>query len=532
MMDSQDVHSRLELALQASNEGIWDWVDGQKNIYYSPRVLAFLGRGNTDVPSFVSEPEKLFKGEDLTLLKAGLDAIFDQKKAETLSVDCRCPQPDGKVRWLRIRGIAKRNKEGNVVRLVGSMIDISVRKGMEERLEEGRFLLENLIEKIPLNVYYKDKQSCFVYANTSTARKLGEQHVGDILGKNDHDFFDSEHADLARQTEVEIMESQKPQLNVLRRETWEGKKESWAETSKFPWLDKKGRVQGVFGVSMDVTPLMDMQRQLAEVADELSVRNRAFEEELLLAREIQQALMPTMPPSLDLVCGKFHLHSHYQSASEIAGDFLEIVPVSEKKYGVLLCDVMGHGVRSALVVSILRGMMERSKQRAQDPAGFLELLNSGLQSIFERANVTLFASALYLFVDGENKTLTLALAGHPAPLLASMRLVSQMDIPKGPALGLVKDVRYTNASLPLEVVDALFAFTDGIYEVESPSGEPMGIERLLDGLSEDVCDEQLIEKIMQKASKHAQKAHFDDDVCVFCLQREQSKEAFGQRFPK
>ena len=125
-------------------------------------------------------------------------------------------------------------------RIVGSIIDISQRKNAETALKEERHRLRELIENIPINVYYKDTESRFVLANSSTAEKLGAESELDLLGKTDYDFFDKRHADMGRADELEIMETRVPMLKALQKETYDDGKTTWAETSKLPWLDRKG----------------------------------------------------------------------------------------------------------------------------------------------------------------------------------------------------------------------------------------------------------------------------------------------------
>src|SRR5690606_20203670 len=132
----------------------------------------------------------------------------------------------------------------------------------------------------------------------------------------------------------------------------------WVITSKFPWYDRSGNLKGTFGVSSDVTDLVKAQQQAERLAGELRIRNEAYEEELHLAREIQTALAGGGFPA---ICGPhggaLTFGARYIPISGLAGDFFEVVPVSENAAGFLICDVMGHGVRSALVVAMLRGLL-------------------------------------------------------------------------------------------------------------------------------------------------------------------------------
>ena len=515
---------RLELALQASNEGVWDWYLDEKDIYYSDRVLRFLGYSADDAPNIIQHARKYFHQDELQDLRAAYKAVIAKNGEDTLATDCRYNHPDGLWHWLRIRGVVVRDDAGKALRIVGSIIDISKRKSAEIALEEERYRLRELIENIPVNVYYKDRDSKFVLANSSTAEKLGAKSVDDLLGKSDHDFFDKSHADIARANEIELMETRKPQIKAIQCETWKGKENTWAETSKLPWLDRKGQLRGIFGITSDITDLVKTQSRLAELAEELKKRNVAFEEELQLAREIQQALLPQ---SLDGLVLRGHdrevtFGCRYSPASEMAGDFFEVMPISQHCIGIFVCDVMGHGVRASLVVSMLRGLMEKERDSATSPEWFLYGVNEGLVSIFERAGVTLFATAIYCVINLKQGTLTYSCAGHPPPITIRLGKGKQLQ-PKqektNPALGLISKSPYTSEVVSLDDIDRLLIFTDGLHEVEDAAGDQMGIDQIIttmeNGFEESL--ENSLDTLLDQARRHSVDGEFEDDVCLFAM---------------
>lgn len=515
---------RLELALLASNEGVWDWYVGEEDIYYSDRVLDFLGYTKGEAPNILVHAKKYFHPEDFPSMRRAFKAAIAGSGGGTLAADCRYLHPDGGWRWLRIRGVTVRDGSGKVVRMVGSIIDISRRKKVEIELEEERYRLRQLIETIPLKVYYKDPRSRFVMVNSSLAEWLGCNSVDDVIGKTDHDFFGSVHADQALADELKIMETLQPELDVIECETWDGKDNTWVKTSKLPWLDKNGNLLGTFGVSNDITDLVSTQTRLAELAEELRKRNVAFEEELQLAREIQQALLPRDIDGLVLRARgyKATFGCRYTPASEMAGDFFEVIPISRHCVGVFVCDVMGHGVRASLVVSMLRGLMEKERDYANSPERFLCGVNDGLVSIFERAGVTLFATAAYCVIDLREGTLRYACAGHPAPIMVHRGRGRQLGDAAGknnPALGLIPKAAFAAETLSLGTMDRLLIFTDGLHEVEDAGGEQLGINNVTTLWEQHSGDglETSLNALLKKAKDHAQAGQFDDDVCLFAI---------------
>ena len=510
---------RLALALKASNEGIWDWWVDRTEIYYSRRILEFLECGPGAAPNVFLAPHDEVHPEDRGRFGQALRNVLDPAGPELLAVDCRLRTGGGAWRWLRIRGTVVRCREGRAERIAGSMIDISLRKEAEAQFEEERHRLRMLIDHVPLQVYFKDRDSRFVLANRQMAEWMDLKDPQELTGRHDRDFFAREHWEQAEADERRIMDTLEPVNAKLEREAWRGGDDTWVLTSKFPWVDRNGGVRGTFGVSSDVTDLVKAQREATALAAELQARNEAYEEELQLAREIQQTLAGSAFPEVANGRRALRFGSRYLPISGMAGDFFEIIQISPDTAGVLICDVMGHGVRSALVVAMLRGLLEKQRRSAADPSAFLRGLNSGLNSILDRAGATMFATAFYAVADLGGGTLRYACAGHPGALAtgpAGVRQLAATRKEKGPGLGLVPKADYPAGEVPLAEVERLLLFTDGILEAESESGEPFLERRLIETAEECRGEglEGMLDIVLDRVLGHTGGHGFDDDVCV------------------
>ena len=133
---------RLELALRASNEGIWDWWTDQPTIFYSRRILEFLECGKDRAPNLFRPPFDHIWVEEREAFERGVSLALRDGGPETLAVDARVRTGGGTWRWLRIRGTVVRNRDGQPIRIAGSMIDISRRKAVEAQVEDERYLLK------------------------------------------------------------------------------------------------------------------------------------------------------------------------------------------------------------------------------------------------------------------------------------------------------------------------------------------------------------------------------------------------------
>lgn len=523
---------RMLLALRASNEGIWDWSPTQREIYYSRRVLEFLECSTASAPNLFLAPHEAIHPEERGRFESVVRQALDSGGPEKLSIDCRVMTGGGNWRWLRIRGAVVRDREGNAARIAGSMIDISLRKAAEAQVEEERNLLRQLIDHVPLQIYFKDLESRFVLANQRMASWFKLEDPSQLTGKHDRDFFDEAHAEPAARDERRILETGEPITDLLECETWgrgDGR-ETWVQTSKFPWRDMHGRVKGTFGVSSDVTDLVVAQKEASALAAELAERNQVYEEELQLAREIQQALASGHFPSVHHEDTALRFGARYVPISGLAGDFFEVVPISNHSAGLLICDVMGHGVRSALIVAMLRGLLEKQRAQAADPAAFLHGLNDGLHSILRRAHATMFATAFYAVVDLEAGTLSYACAGHPGAVISGSGGVRQIAVQKserGPGLGLIPRVNFPVNRLSLKEVDRMVMFTDGILEAQNEQGEGFFEQRLMEAVAAAPGEglDALLDGILQRVLEFSESQHFDDDVCLLGVewQRQESK---------
>lgn len=511
---------RLELALRASNEGIWDWRTDEKKIYYSRRILEFLECTGSSAPNLFLPPHLPVHHLDRPAFIRATGQALEANGPETLAVDARVQTGGNTWRWLRIRGTVVRDRKGEAVRIAGSMIDISLRKAAESQIEEERYLLMNLIDHVPLQIYFKDLESKVVMTNRGMAEWHGFDSPKDLIGKHDRDLFSNTHWKKAAADEQRIIETGISMTGQLERETWREGAETFVMTSKFPWMDREGEIKGTFGVSSDVTSLVLAQRQATELAGELQQKNASYEEEVMLAREIQQALSTTgFPPAASDNGNGLVFATRYLPISGLAGDFFEVIPLGSHKFGIFICDVMGHGVRAALVVAMLRGLLATQSTKGRQSQHFLEAINRGLASILKRTNVTMFATAFHGVIDLESLTLTYSCAGHPGPLVIGTDTCRQLctdRCEKGPALGLLPDSTYPASTLDLSKVRRLLLFTDGVLEAENKDGEQFLENRLLElaGNNSTMPVHRWLDNIIETVLDFSDGHHFDDDVCL------------------
>lgn len=254
-------------------------------------------------------------------------------------------------------------------------------------------------------------------------------------------------------------------------------------------------------------------------------KNAEMEADLEMARELQSSLLPrhypVFPSHASPEQSALRFCHRYVPTSELGGDFFDIIPLSNHQAGVFICDVMGHGVRAALVTAIIRGLEEELHAAASDPGAFLTEMNRSLCSILHHTITPLFASAFYLVVDLATPSLRWSNAGHPLPQHFHRRTgtVSSFEPPhqkSPPVLGLIDTATYPTVETSLEPGDLVMLYTDGLYELEKRDGallEPWEFNELLQKHAH-LPTPELFDTLLAGLRALSRTGSFDDDICL------------------
>jgi hypothetical protein len=236
---------------------------------------------------------------------------------------------------------------------------------------------------------------------------------------------------------------------------------------------------------------------------EQQARRNALEQEMQSAREIQQVLIPDTLPSLE----GYAVTSAYQPALEVGGDFFQILPKSDGSTLVALGDVSGKGLKAAMNVSMIVGVLRALADTSASPAEILGGLNRCLAGRMHGG----FATGVLLRLD-QDSTVTIANAGHLPPFLNDGEVSVEGSLP----LGLVSFAIYEDQTIQMRPGDHLSLFTDGLLEARSESGELYGFERMHALLSTGPTAQQAMEAAIAFGQ--------DDDITVLTLTRLEAGE--------
>jgi len=282
-----------------------------------------------------------------------------------------------------------------------------------------------------------------------------------------------------------------------------------------------------------------LQETLARTTEELRARNAEMEADLHMARELQQALLSrqrrAFPETADESGSALRFHYRYQPTTVLAGDFFDVIALSDTAAGVLIADVMGHGVRAALVTALVRGLVEELTVVASDPAKFLTEINRGLTAILRNTEWPIPVSAFYLVVDIATGRMRYANAAHPNPICLHhdsgiTEIVSRSPNSRpGPILGVMEDAVYTTGECQISPLDLVMLYTDGVYEAENPDAESFGRERLMASASNRIRQPAplLFDGLLADVQQFTGSTEFADDVCLVGIEIMQVGQSDG-----
>lgn len=149
---------------------------------------------------------------------------------------------------------------------------ISSLKTLNDKLEKEKYLLDFLMENLPVLIYFKDKDSKFIRFTRYMADYF-QKDAGDIIGKSDFDIHDAVHAREAFEDEQDIIRTTRSKVNYLEKEVHQNGVEHWVSTTKIPLLDQQGNVIGTMGISKDVSEVKRQNKELLLREEQIQAQN-------------------------------------------------------------------------------------------------------------------------------------------------------------------------------------------------------------------------------------------------------------------
>lgn len=257
-----------------------------------------------------------------------------------------------------------------------------------------------------------------------------------------------------------------------------------------------------------------------------SLRNQRQNDELFkmtaLAKEMEiaEGIMKTLLPEESPNIPKLDISGSCIPSKYVGGDYFDYFVCKENKVDVIIADVSGHNIASALIMTEVRSLLKNiiPSEDCDCPAIIVRKLLNELSPDLHKLEfiITLF----YMRVDLENHRIIYTNAGHNPPIL--LQNGNRIELSGGgPLLGIVDDVEYTHHELPFHPNDIIFLYTDGVTETENEQQEQFGINRLYDVLeSHQHKNANAIQNIVIKElSDFREEALQNDDITMVVIKK-------------
>jgi serine phosphatase RsbU (regulator of sigma subunit)/anti-sigma regulatory factor (Ser/Thr protein kinase) len=252
--------------------------------------------------------------------------------------------------------------------------------------------------------------------------------------------------------------------------------------------------------------------QLVREQEAEAVTRQRFEQELEVARLIQQNFLPKELPDLP----GWQIAAYYRPAREVGGDFYDVIPLPDGRVGFVVGDVTDKGVPAALVMSATRSVLRASAQRLIEPGEVLERVN---EHLCPDMPAKMFVTCLYGVLDPSTGHLRFANAGHDLPYVKTADGIVELRA-RGMPLGLMTGMSYEEKEATLQPGDSVLLHSDGVVEAHDPERDMFGFPRLKDTMAGAPGGQQLIDRVLSElADFTGPDAEQEDDITMVTLER-------------
>ena len=264
---------RLALTLDATHDGMWDWHIPSGDGVFSPRYYTMLGYEPYEFPQTYAAWRKLVHPQDVRGMERRVKAAIE--KDRDYVAETRLRTKNGDWRWVLSRGkVVERDGDGNPVRMVGTTADVTELRQAEQAAAERSHFLEELLEALPVPVFYKDADLRYVGCNEAFAQFLGLSR-DQVIGKNVFEVYPAGLAERYAASDQELLEHpEKSQENELETPLPDRNVRS-VVTHKAVFSDVTGKPAGIVGVNLDVTEIRQAEKELAAGAVQLRLTLKA-----------------------------------------------------------------------------------------------------------------------------------------------------------------------------------------------------------------------------------------------------------------
>jgi len=246
---------------------------------------------------------------------------------------------------------------------------------------------------------------------------------------------------------------------------------------------------------------------------------KRLDHDLEIARDIQRILLPAEAPSIN----GFEISGLNVPARQVSGDYFDYIKIDDERLGVAIADVSGKGVPASLIMAICRSVLRSQATQNSSPSDVLRKVN---RQLYPDIKEDMFISMAYVILDHARNGVTLARAGHDAPLLykRETQMVSPLK-PPGLVLGIdsgsVFDRMANDFNISLERGDVLVLYTDGVTEALDAEGYEFGLERMIQSVRASAPEgaSAMVTRVIEDVRNFAGSQPQNDDITLIAIRK-------------
>jgi serine phosphatase RsbU (regulator of sigma subunit) len=254
---------------------------------------------------------------------------------------------------------------------------------------------------------------------------------------------------------------------------------------------------------------------LYEARKEIERRNKSMAREMEMASQLQNSLLPNAFPPMEGVT----FSVYYKPYSRAGGDFYDVIEFRDSGVGVVLVDVAGHGVASAMIGAMFKMCFQSFAKENRSPALLLSVINDEMVRVLPDSD---FLTVFYCIIEPGSLNLSFCNAGHPRPFLYRVNDGSIEELEAGgPLVGAFQGMDFEDDTRSLRAGDKILIFTDGVTEAGPMDGigELYGLDRLQRVFVENISlgPEETLDKIVKDLTDFHGGDNFEDDVSLILI---------------
>jgi len=246
---------------------------------------------------------------------------------------------------------------------------------------------------------------------------------------------------------------------------------------------------------------------------------KRLDHDLAIARDIQRILLPAEAP----IVNGFEIGGMNVPARQVSGDYFDYIKVDDERLGVAIADVSGKGIPASLIMAICRSVLRSQAIGNPSPADVLQKVN---RQLYPDIKEDMFISMAYLVLDHVRGGVTLARAGHDAPLLYQQKSqnVTPLKTP-GMVVGIdsgdVFDRLTTDVAVSLERNDCILLYTDGITEALDNEGNEFGLERTIGSVQSSAKEgaQAIVTRLIDDLRNFVGSTPQNDDITMIAIRK-------------